>query len=275
MSLKNIFITARRLFFVPVCACCGERLSPFPEKGTYSHEKLCFCGDCNQKYHQAAVRECPSCLKNANQCICFPEYFKKHQEIIPSVCFYEPDSSSAPTKAILRMKKCRDAELFEFFTEELYPKIDEYLSKKGISLSDCIVTWMPRKKSSLNKYGFDHGQVLAKHIADKLDLPIYRLFNRVGGREQKKLDRTERSYNASKSIILNEKMRGFSKADKRLGLTGFLADKHVIVIDDVITTGATFKRGVMLLKPLDPASITIACIAKTPKNIKKIPTAKD
>jgi len=39
-------------------------------------------------------------------------------------------------------------------------------------------------------------------------------------------------------------------------------DKHILLVDDVLTTGATLKEAVHALRVLEPASITIAVIAR-------------
>ena len=46
--------------------------------------------------------------------------------------------------------------------------------------------------------------------------------------------------------------------------------KNIIIVDDVLTSGATLRRGVELLLPLRPANTVVSCVAKSVKNDKRL-----
>lgn len=252
----------KRLFLVPVCASCRQRLSPIIDVTLPTYGKVCFCAKCANEWHKAKSKMCPICANTAEKCECTPKFFKKYQEYIPSVCFYDPESHDTPSKAILTAKKRNDPELFEFFAIELVKNLKALLDKANIDPKDCIVTWIPRQRKSISKHGFDQGERLADHTAKLLGADVVPIFSRKGGEEQKSLDKAERKLNAEGSIILKRKYR-------EKGKNSSLAGKNIIILDDVITSGATMKRGFLLLLPLKPGRIIAATISKTANKSQK------
>jgi predicted amidophosphoribosyltransferase len=270
MIMNNSFFKIlKRLFFVPVCASCHERLSPIVENTEITHGKACLCIDCAVNWHKEKAKMCRSCTKVASECVCTPKFFNKYQDHIPSVCFYSPDSTDAASNAILSAKRRNDRELFEFFALELRDSIKEMLPETETEPEKCIITWMPRSRASINKYNFDQGRSLAECVARELGIAAYPLFERRGGKEQKKLEKSERRENAERSTVLNKRLKGIKKGLFE-DISDLVREKTVIVLDDVITSGATMKRGFLLLSPLKPKKIFAVTLAKTELKAKKI-----
>ena len=259
--IKSLLNNAKRLFEVPSCAACATRLSPFPQKENATGDYVCLCPDCAGKWHTAKSKMCPKCSETAEKCVCTPKFFKKHQDHIPSVCFYSAGSGNVPTKTVLTLKYRKSGDLVRFLASELAPRIKELLNSKNISAEECIVTWMPRRRSNLKKYGFDHSERLAMCIANELGIPLVPMFKHRGKAEQKNLDKTLRRQNAESSIILKNRTR---INGKKANVGEAVKGRSVIIIDDIITTGATLRRGVLLTMPLKPKSVICATVSKSP-----------
>lgn len=260
---KKFFAVVKNLIFVPTCASCGERLSPIPEKGNMTYDRVCFCKSCAEKWEMAKTEMCPACFNVSGKCTCTPDFFFKYQPEIPSICFYHPDSQDVQSKAIISMKRRCDTELFEFMAIDLYPRLNSTLNKMGISGEDCIFTWVPRKASSINESGFDQGKQLSNSLAKLFKAKSYPIFLRIGGKEQKKLDKTGRRANAKRSIKLNSSLSGFPLWIKEKNIEEFLGGKNVVIIDDVLTSGSTLRQAVELAKSAKAKNTVVACIAKT------------
>lgn len=84
-----------------------------------------------------------------------------------------------------------------------------------------VVTWAPTAESRRMRRGVDHAELIARHLAAAAGLPARRLLRRVGSSQQ----------------------TGHGLAERRAGPV-FVASRacaglSVLVVDDVVTTGAT------------------------------------
>ena len=129
-------------------------------------------------------------------------------------------------------------------------------SVSASGLSNAVVTYVPRNKRSVVTYGFDHGRLLAETVAEKLGLPIVMLLRRRrGGRDQKKLTVAKRFDNSSNKFELLPSIS--------------LRNKTVIIVDDVITTGATMAACAVAIYDGEPENIVMLSLAKSGKTRKK------
>lgn len=183
------------------------------------------------------------------------------QPSIPSVFFYHPDETHTESKVIYSMKHKKNIDLFNFLALEIEPSLTETLDILDIPVGDCIFTYIPRTKSALKENGFDQGKYLARHLCKTVGgqcmLP---LLVREGGKEQKKLSKIERKKNVNSAIFANTAMRGFGKNKSAEGLGAILSGKTVILVDDIITTGASLSRAIKVLRT-NGAKRVIVCAA--------------
>ncbi len=261
----NPFTLIRRIIFVPTCVVCKERLSPFPEKKIATHNKVCLCNGCYKKWREATGELCSRCAMPSYKCACIPKLLDKDFTNIPSLFFYEPESENAQNKIIYSLKRIRNREATEFLAFELYPHIVDEIESKNVSRDSLVFTWIPRRRASISKYGFDQGRELAYALARIFGKKAYPLFSRSGGKEQKLLDVEERRSNLEKSVILNRNMLGFPIIENSDDINQVLENKNIVIVDDVITTGASMKRATDLLKSVCNGEIIIASVAKTTK----------
>ena len=259
----NPFVFLRRLIFVPRCVICNERLSPFPDSQVATHGKICLCNDCYKKWREATGELCAHCYMPAYKCTCVPKALKDQYASIPSLFFYDASEENAQNKVIYSLKRIRNKELTEFLAFELYPHLVDDIEARGISRDSLVFTWIPRRRSSISKYGFDQGRELALALSRLFGKTPVPLFLRLGGKEQKKLDAEQRKDNLENSVVLNLNMLGFPLSESKNELKSILQAKNVIIIDDVITTGASMKRAIDLLKSVCNGQVIILSVAKT------------
>lgn len=99
---------------------------------------------------------------------------------------------------------------------------------------ECVVTCIPTAPSRIRQRGFDHTARIAKKIAIKRQLPYYNMLRRmkkshqVGSGREKRIKQTEGLFAMRNSIDI----RG----------------KDVLLVDDVVTTGASLSAAAKELK---------------------------
>lgn len=97
---------------------------------------------------------------------------------------------------------------------------------------------------------FNQSEEIAKVISQKSTKPLVLLLRRIKKTKfQTGLSRQERLKNIAHSFSLVDHASEHK-------------NKHILLVDDVLTTGATLKEAVQVLRVLKPASITIAVIAR-------------
>ena len=257
----------RRLIFVPTCVICKERLSPFTDSSISTHGRACLCNSCYKKWREATGELCTRCAMPSPKCTCIPKFLTKYYSKIPSLFFYESDEDNAQNKVIYSLKRIKNRELTEFLAFELYPHVVGEIDNRNLSRDSLIFTWIPRKSSSISKYGFDQGKELARALARLFGGKAYPIFLRLGGKEQKKLDVEQRKENLEKSVILNYNLLGFPLAETKDDIKLILENKNIVIVDDIITTGASMARVTELLRSVCNGEIIIASVAKTRKYI--------
>ena len=116
----------------------------------------------------------------------------------------------------------------------------------GWSDFNCdVVTWAPTTTRHQQERGMDHAELIARHVGVLLGVPAKRLLRRVNTVSQTGLDRDERL--ASPEFVARPLGR----------------QRNVLVIDDVVTTGATFRAAVSALVQTGANSVICAAPSRT------------
>jgi len=110
-----------------------------------------------------------------------------------------------------------------------------------------VVTWAPTSGPRRRRRGFDQAELLARGVAAHLGLPCRRLLERDGaGDAQTGRGRRER--------LVGPRFRVHPNAVGRC----------VLVVDDVVTTGATLDSAARSLRRGGAADVVLAAVAATP-----------
>lgn len=117
-----------------------------------------------------------------------------------------------------------------------------------------VVVCAPMAKNDLLQRGYHQTELIAGRVAKLLALPFWPdAFDKVKEtRKQSSLDYYERFKNVKDAFALTLPKSRFK-------------GKHILLIDDVLTTGATADALSRLLRAADVAQITVATVAATHK----------
>lgn len=126
----------------------------------------------------------------------------------------------------------------------------------GGMLAAALVRWgewpqavvpVPPSPAALRMRGFDHTAAIAERVADSLGVPLVNVLAAVGARDQRTLGRTARRANVEGA---------FSAA------AGVAVPSRVVLVDDVMTTGATLDAAASVLLAAGAEVVRVGAIAR-------------
>lgn len=238
-SFKEIVDYLLDLLFPPICTSCMSVLSLKSDDG--------FCPECREKWNEHKKELCRRCGQPLHECWCgVPNDPKGYVDSERHLVQYQKGENSTVMQAIYRMKNLYNRRGFDTIAQEMF---DAFFPKDGYD--NAVITAVPRNKGSIRKYGHDQSFELGKRLAVLSGLEYVTVLIHKGNVKQKRLGRKEREINAQKSYgIIN-------------GSSSYLKDKTVILVDDVVTTGATVVRCAHLLKMRGAGKVVVFSVAKT------------
>ena len=123
--------------------------------------------------------------------------------------------------------------------------VNRLVANGGVEEID-VVTWAPTTRRRRCSRGFDHGELLARSVGRQLGRPVRSLLARTDHDGQTGRSRGERL--------------GGVHFQARPRLDGL----NVLVIDDVVTTGATLATAADALRRCGAAAVRLGAVAATP-----------
>lgn len=109
-------------------------------------------------------------------------------------------------------------------------------------IAGASVTWVPARRSDVRRRGFDHAEVLARGVAAALGLPATAMLVRRGVQvDQAGLDRHARAANLTGAFEAARPLEG-----------------PVLLVDDLVTTGATATAGARALRSAGASRVDLA-----------------
>ncbi len=170
---------------------------------------------------------------------------------------YDKHRDSVARRCVLFMKRKNSEAIFDFFSGQLASLFKNYLDETYTEAGSVFVTYVPRGRKNLIKSGVDQSECLAKGVAKELGCAFGRLLGRRGGfdKEQKRMSGGERFDHAEYAFRLEKK--DFKEINKSF--------RCLVLVDDVVTTGASLSACVRLLGEHFGGRIVCLSIARTEK----------
>lgn len=212
------------LVYPPRCPFCGAiQKEPIP------------CEPCLKATTELTAMVCPTCGAYPEDCCCGIRQFAFRRNVAAFAYV------GAPRNLVLRFKMRNRPQLAEFMSRRMYFHIKARLGEDF----SCI-TYVPQTRQSSMKRGYYPTKVLAEHLAARLNLPCVSLLKRVGGKQQKYVSTADRWANARSNYAL---------------LPNAKAQGRVLLIDDLLTTGATLNVCAELLRTAGAEEVFCATFA--------------
>ena len=207
-----------------LCIRCASPLLFHEEKG----EKCCVCG-------RPLISEDGICMRCRNEDYAFNT----------NHCFWDYEGTAKTVIGLYKFKGQR--RIGRFLALVVY----RYLRKKG--LDNVLLVPAPCSPARLKKTGCNHMQAVCRALKGMHGIPLADVLRRRRGRQLKKLNRAERK------AELGDKL--YIKPRDALKFRALAQGKHVILLDDVFTTGSTASACAGILKQNGSESVDIITFA--------------
>ena len=232
------------VIFPPRCLGCAEILHP--------HRGQLFCPACNEKINFITGSLCPVCgttFSNSpaeshlcGNCIENKTYFSCARAVFS----YETIILDALHKFKYGNNISVGAMLASFMADFSFP---------DVNFSDySLIIPVPLHIKRLRERGFNQSLILARALAKKWQIPVnFSLLKRHKSTlTQTGLHKTERKQNIKGAFEVSDKNK--------------IANKNVILVDDVYTTGATINECAKTLIKAGAQKVTVLTLARVLQN---------
>lgn len=223
------------VLFPQRCFLCNEVILP----------RQRMCADCVRQAPYIFPPVCEYCGRNVEDCICGGH--SRHFERCVSP-FYHKDTAKT---GILELKENNYAYTIEGFSEEMA----EVIRREYGGIAFDMVTSVPLHKKDYRLRGFDQAASLAESLAARIGVPYVPTLTKLTHTEpQKELT----------AILRRGNLLGV------FDVTADVAERVILLVDDVITTGSTLDECAKMLKLYGAAEVyavtaSAAVLQKTDK----------
>ncbi len=213
------------------CAACGCVL--LPGEG--------MCNTCRMTMPRIGVPVCSRCGLEKEWCDC--KRRRRHYERVVAVWYYDGKGQDA----VLRMKRSGDAVAVAFFAQELADTVRQYYDEVTF---DGVV-FVPCTRKEERRRGYNPSALIARALARELQLPLLPWLTKITETPPQK--------------TLSAEQRGGNLLGVFDVTAESVAEKTLLLVDDVVTTGATLDECAKMLKIYGAEAVYAATVAATRK----------
>lgn len=218
-----------RFFFPDRCICCGKVVD-FKEK---------YCAECREKLPRVAPPLCLYCGVSVKDCTCKRKKSYYSRCIAP---FYYDGGIRGGLQALKFRGKITRA---DGLAEEMAAFAQKVYGDNQFDLAVCV----PMTRGQIKKRGYNQSALLAQKTAELMKIPFSSeaLLKVFDNQPQHSLPSAERSGNVA----------GVFDCGDANAVNG----KHILLIDDIKTTGATLNECAKMLIISGAKSVSCLCCA--------------
>ena len=141
------------------------------------------------------------------------------------------------------------------YIEKLADPLSSLLCQQAQQLNlppDTMITNVPLHHYKKRQRGFDQTELLAKKLAQKLNLPYQALLQRIKKtKSQAQMNKADRQENVSGAFTILDRPSNY-----------YTTSNSILLIDDIATTGATLNEAAKILNQAGYKNINCLVLAK-------------
>ncbi|MHC8323595.1 ComF family protein [Pseudomonas sp. GB2N2] len=222
-----------------ICLLCNEPADEATPICLGCETDLPWLGD----HCQTCALPLPAAGLTCGQCLQQPPAFE--QVITPWTYSFPVDSLITRFKHSAKWPYGRL--LGELLAQFLHHRFDEYLARP-----DALVP-IPLATKRLRQRGFNQAAMLARWLSTSLDIPceeaLVKRIQDTDAQQDLNADARKKNLRNAFALIPNAPIKG----------------RHLALVDDVLTTGATAQALARMLREAGAARVDVYCLARTPK----------
>lgn len=216
----------------PVCITCGE-------------EGRVLCRVCTQLEILPFGGKCWHCGSISKDAIACPAA-RRHGS--PKSVWVVSDYASTAKQLILAYKFKHQRSAAVPIAAAMVQTLLEFNSDKDLNLKNYLLVPVPTASSRVRQRGFDHTASLSREIGHRLKSPIGRYLFRSGQSRQVGAKKIERLRQLESMFYVKQPKN--------------IRGRNILLIDDVITTGATINAAARTLKAAGAKSVDALVFTK-------------
>jgi len=209
------------------------------------------CPGCEDLHRPKHGILCPPCYAqiNISETIESPydnellSKFDNYANLVSGLALFDMDVGSIEERLVYQIKYAGRQDIAEYLGSQLGGHL---LAIHQLIPFDAIIP-VPLHRAKLRKRGFNQSECLAVGIAQRLQIPIKTntLIRVKNTKTQTKMSKNERQLNVERAFSLTN--------------TESLNDKHVLLVDDVVTTGSTCEGCLNTLIQSTNVKLSLCC----------------
>ena len=201
------------------------------------------CDECRERLPVIAPAEaCPRCGAPYGRIVC-TECWRQEWAFEAALALGEFEAPLA--RAVALHKDAGERRLAAVFGVLLA----EHVRETWPGWADAVA-FIPATDAALRRRGFDHGRGIGTAFAAALGVPVIEALARAAARDQRTLGRAARAANIAGTFEVSPTARGS-------------LPPHLLLVDDVMTTGATVDAAAAELLDGGADAVRVAAVART------------